>query len=141
MVIGRHAMEHTDDHGNGAHSFGTRAESKVRQLSDAAKQEASHRVHDLGEKAQQRLETERGHVAERLEGVAMRVRQRGDVAGPIGHRAGDEFATRMEAAAGYLHQHHTDEIALDLAAYVKQHPVRSIIAAAVLGYLIGRISG
>jgi ElaB/YqjD/DUF883 family membrane-anchored ribosome-binding protein len=125
---------------NGVQAIAAKAEEKVRELRENAKQEAAHRVHDLGEKAQQRIEDQRDRVASRLEGVALRVRERGDAAGPIGHTAGEQVATRMEATAGYLHQHRAEEIAGDVATYVKQHPLRSITLAAVLGYLFGRIS-
>ena len=137
-------MEHSESHegngGNGVQAIAAKAEEKVRELSETAKLEAEHRVHELGEKAQHRLDAERDRVAARIEGAALRLRERGDAAGPIGHTAGEQVATRMEAAAGYLHQRHTDEIAGDFATFVKQQPVQSVVAAAVLGYLFGRLA-
>jgi ElaB/YqjD/DUF883 family membrane-anchored ribosome-binding protein len=124
---------------NGVHTIASKAEEKVRELGETAK--AEHRVHERGEKAQHRIEAERDHVASRLDGAALRLRERGDAAGPIGHTAGEQVATRIEAAAGYLHQRQTDEIAGDVTAYVKKHPLQSVVAAAVLGYVFGRIAG
>lgn len=127
--------------GNGAHTLAARAEEKVREITDTARLEAEHRVHAVGEIAQQRLESERDRVAARIDDAAARLRERGDAAGPIGHAAGEQVATRMEAAAGYLHEHPTQEIASDLAAYVRQHPIQSIVAAAFAGYVFGRLGG
>jgi ElaB/YqjD/DUF883 family membrane-anchored ribosome-binding protein len=141
IKVGGHVMEHTDNRSNGSQTIAARAEEKARELGEAARQEAAHRAHDIGERAQQRIEAQRDQVASRIEGAALRLRERGDTAGPIGHTAGEQVAGRMEAAAGYLHEHHTNEIAVDFLTYVKQHPLRSILAAAVLGYLMGRLRG
>ena len=139
-------MEYTDSsspdgHSNGAvHTIASKAEEKVRELREAARSQAALRAHELGAKAQYRLDAERDRVASRIEDAAVRLRQRGDVAGPIGHTAGEQVATRLEAAAGYLHEHPSDEIAGDVSTYVKQHPLRAVVAAAVVGYLFGRLA-
>ncbi len=127
--------------GNGVSAIAAKAEEKARELRDTARTEAEHRVHDLGEKAQQRIDSERDRVASRIEDAASKLRERGDTAGTIGHVAGEKVAVRMEHAAGYLHERHTDEIAGDLASYVKQHPIQSIVAAAIAGYVFGRLAG
>ena len=139
--VGGHAMEHTDNRSNGSQTIAARAEEKARELGEAARQEAANRAHDIGEKAQQRIDAQRDQVASRIEGAALRLRERGNAAGPIGHTAGEQVASRMEAAAGYLHEHHTDEIAVDFMTYVKQHPMRSVLAAVAFGYLLGRLRG
>ena len=112
--------------GNGVHAIAARAEEKVREF---------------GETAQHRIDAERNRVAYRIEDAAARVRERADAVGPIGHTAGETVAIRMDAAAGYLHEHRTNEIAGDLAAYVRRHPMRAVLGAAVIGYLIGRMTG
>jgi ElaB/YqjD/DUF883 family membrane-anchored ribosome-binding protein len=143
-------MEYSDNSANSTwdgshgeasvHTFASKAEGKARELREAARSQAAQRVHQLGTKAQDRIDAERDRVASRIQDAAQRVRMRGDAAGPIGHTAGDQVATRLEAAAGYLHEHPSDEIAGDVATYVKQHPLRAVVAAAVVGYLFGRLA-
>jgi ElaB/YqjD/DUF883 family membrane-anchored ribosome-binding protein len=135
------STEAIDSTANGVSSIAAKAEQKVRVLRETARTEAGQRVQELGGKAQERIDLQRDRVASRIEDAATRLRERGDAAGTIGHMAGEQVATRMESAAGYLHERHTDEIAGDLAGYVKQHPIQSIVAAACLGYVFGRISG
>jgi ElaB/YqjD/DUF883 family membrane-anchored ribosome-binding protein len=127
--------------GNGVAAIAAKAEEKMRELRDTARSQAEHRVQELGEKAQHRIDDQRDRVAARIEETASKLRQRADAAGPIGHTAAEKVAVRMEAAAGYLHQHQTSEIAGDFTSYVRQHPFRAVIAAAVLGYLFGRLTG
>lgn len=129
-----------DRNGSTVHSIAAKAEEKVRDLSETARVEAGQRARRIGGLAQQRIDAERERVALRIEGVATTLRERGDGAGPIGHTAGEQVATRMEATAAYLQQHPTEEIAGDVTTYVKQHPFKSVVAAAVLGYLVGRIA-
>jgi len=140
-------MENSDNatwdgsHGNGTvHTFTSKAEDKVRELREAARAKAADRAHEIGAKAHDRIDVERDRVATRIEDAAGRLRQRGDAAGPIGHTAGEQVATRLEVAAGYLHERQSNEIAGDVATYVKQHPLRAIFAAALVGYLFGRIA-
>ena len=131
---------HGSHNGNAIHSIAARAEQKVRVLGESAKAEAGQRVHQIGGRAQERIDAERARVAMRIDEAATKLRERGDSAGSIGHTAGEQIATRMEAAAGYLEHHQTEEIAVDVATYVKQHPVQSVVAAAVVGYLFGRLA-
>ena len=130
-----------DSHnGNGVEAIAARAEEKAREIREKARSQAQHRVHEIGEKAQHRIEDQRDRVASRIEGAASRLRERADAAGPIGHTAGEKVAVRMEAAAGYLHQRQTREIAGDFAAYVRQHPLKALLGAALIGYLFGRLA-
>ncbi len=127
--------------GDGIHTIASKAEEMARELRDTARTEAEHRVHDLSEKAQQRIDAQRDRVASRIEETAGRVRDRGSAAGPIGTYAGEQVAYRLEIASDYLHDRQTTEIAGDFASYVKSHPVQSVIAAAFVGFLIGRVTG
>jgi ElaB/YqjD/DUF883 family membrane-anchored ribosome-binding protein len=110
--------------GNGATGMAAKAEEKVREL---------------GEKAQLRIEDERERTASRIDDAASRLRDRAGTAGPL-RPAGEMVAVRMEAAAGYMHRRQTKEIAGDFAEYVREHPFRSILVAAFLGYLLGRLT-
>lgn len=118
--------------GRGAVSY---AEERVRDIGNAA----LHRAENYAGQAQERIDEKRDAVASNIEDVATRLRDRADAAGPIGHAAGDQVARQMEAAAGYLHTHQSNEIATDVITYVRRHPVRSTIIAFVIGYWLGRL--
>lgn len=87
--------------------------------------------------AKVRLEDGREEVAGRLERAADGLRDR--AAGNAGGPAIERVAKSMESTAGYLHEHETAAIAGDLSSYAKLHPTRMLIAAAFLGFLLGRL--
>jgi ElaB/YqjD/DUF883 family membrane-anchored ribosome-binding protein len=127
------SMEYSDS----ASSQGGRTGNGVTAL--AAK--AEEKVREIGGTAQQRIDAGRDKVASGLEDAATKLREGSDTAGSMGHSAGETVAVKMEAAAGYLHEHKSNEIAGDLGSYIEGHPVQSIIAAALLGFFLGRLVG
>ncbi len=48
-------------------------------------------------------------------------------------------AEGMHAAAGYLQEHNTSEIANDVEEYVRAHPLQSVAAAIAAGFVVGRV--
>ena len=87
--------------------------------------------------AKVRLEDGREEVAGRLERVADGLRERS--AGNAGGPAIERVAKSMESTAGYLHEHKTAAIADDLSSYAKLHPTSTVIIAALIGFLLGRL--
>jgi ElaB/YqjD/DUF883 family membrane-anchored ribosome-binding protein len=112
--------------GNGVTALAAKAEEKVREL---------------GGTAQQRIDVGRTKVADGIEDAAAKLRESADAAGSIGHTAGETVAVRMEATADYLHEHDTNAIADDMSAYIKAHPMQSIIVAVVVGYFLRHLIG
>ena len=121
----------------------TRATGKVRDISTAAKAKAEGRVRDLSSVAKQRageqIEGGRERIASRIDDAASGLMQHAEQTTHLRQEAERRVARQMEVTAQYLHEHQTQEVASDLSALVRQHPIRSIVIAAVLGFLLARI--
>ncbi len=55
-------------------------------------------------------------------------------------RLAHDTADKLGATAEYMQSHDTKAMMQDLKAFVKSRPVQSLVAAAVLGLLVGRAS-
>jgi ElaB/YqjD/DUF883 family membrane-anchored ribosome-binding protein len=137
--------EHDHEHDGNGHNIRSIAGDKVREISDAARSQASERVHALSEKARQqageRVEVERERLATRVDAAASNLRQHAEAGDNLRYQAERRVAEGLGSAAGYLHSHQTGEVADDLASQVRAHPIRSIILAALIGYLLGKLLG
>jgi ElaB/YqjD/DUF883 family membrane-anchored ribosome-binding protein len=137
-------MENTqsEEQGNGS-GMKNRAEEKVRELSEAARGQAGERVRHLTgkarERAQERAEQQRERLASRVEEAASGLLHHAEEGDNLRFQAERRVAHGLEGAAGYLHSHHTDEMAGDVVGYIRQHPVRSAIMAGIIGFLLGKL--
>lgn len=144
-----------DGHSNGD-GLKSRASDKVREIGEAARGQAGQRVRKLSEKARERaqqqaekarelaqeqVEGQRERIASRVEEAASGLKQHAEEGDNLRFEAERRVAHGLEAAAGYLHSHQTTEVAGEMGTYVRQHPVRSLIMAAIIGYLLGKILG
>ena len=138
-------MEHNHDEEGNGHDIRSIAGDKVREISEAARSQASERVHDLSEKARQqareRVEVERQRLASRVDEAASNLRSHASEGDNLRYQAERRVAEGLGSAAGYLHSHQTGEVADDLASQVRAHPIRSLIIAALIGYLLGKLFG
>jgi ElaB/YqjD/DUF883 family membrane-anchored ribosome-binding protein len=139
-----HEDEQIDEQiaGNGD-GLKARATEKARELSEAARSQAGERVRKLTasarERAQEQVEGQRERIASRVEDAATSLMHHAEEGDNLRFMAERRVAHGLESAAGYLHSHQTDEVAGDVASYVRQHPVRSLIVAVVIGYLLGKL--
>jgi ElaB/YqjD/DUF883 family membrane-anchored ribosome-binding protein len=141
-------MEDGESNENG-HSNGNglkeRASEKVREIGGAARGQAEQRVKELTtkarERAQEQVEGQRERIASRVEDAASGLKHHAEVGDNLRYETERRVAHGLESAAGYLKTHQTNEVAGDVGSYVKQHPVRSLIIAAIIGYLMGKILG
>jgi ElaB/YqjD/DUF883 family membrane-anchored ribosome-binding protein len=137
-------MENTngEEHNNG-NGLKTKATEKVREISEAARGQAGERVRNLTEKARERaqlqVEGQRERIASRVEEAASSLKQHAEDGDNLRFEAERRVALGLESAAGYLHSHETTAVAGDAVGYVRQHPFRSMILAAVIGYLLGKL--
>jgi ElaB/YqjD/DUF883 family membrane-anchored ribosome-binding protein len=137
-------MEDTngEQHGNGD-GLKTKAGEKVREISEAARAQASEHVKQLTEKARERaleqVEGQRERIASRVEQAASNLKQHAEDGENLRYGAERRVALGLENAAGYLHQHQTNEVAGDVVGFVRQHPMRSLIMAGIIGYLLGKL--
>jgi ElaB/YqjD/DUF883 family membrane-anchored ribosome-binding protein len=132
------------DNGNG-NGLKERASDKVREISEVARGQAGERVRGLTakarERAQQQAEDQRERIATRVEGAASGLLQHAEEGDNLRFQAERRLGHSLESAAGYLHSHPTDQVAGDALSYVRQHPFRSMVMAAIIGYLLGKLFG
>jgi hypothetical protein len=48
------------------------------------------------------------------------------------------MADEMHDTASYLKGHSSGEIISDIQAHVRKHPIRAVLTAIVIGFLVGR---
>jgi ElaB/YqjD/DUF883 family membrane-anchored ribosome-binding protein len=121
----------------------TKATEKAREISKAARGQAEQRVKVLTEKARERaqetVEERRERLASRVEETAAGLLQHAEEGENLRYEAERRVGRGLESAAGYLHSHQTTEVAGDVGVYVHEHPVRAMIMAAIIGYLLAKI--
>jgi ElaB/YqjD/DUF883 family membrane-anchored ribosome-binding protein len=116
---------------------------------------AGDRVKDFGSTARERVGTAKDKLANALESGAERLRDRGHggptLAGATAEgttttvqgdgkvaQVSDRVAGGMEATADWLRTADIDSLKSGIENQVKEHPGRTLLIAAGLGYLIGR---
>jgi ElaB/YqjD/DUF883 family membrane-anchored ribosome-binding protein len=120
-----------------------RATGKVREISEAAREQAEQRVRNLTDKARERaqetVEQRRERLASRVEEAASGLLHHAEEGDNLRYEAERRVGRGLESAAGYLHSHQTTEVAGDVGVYVHEHPVRAMIMAAIIGYFLAKI--
>ena len=133
-----------------AKSYTEEVENTFDQTRDAAAKvgdkisESAGRVKDTAAEAarnaQSKVDESRGPAAEKLESAATALHQRadnlpgGETVSGIAHSAAD----KMEATAAYVREHSVQDMMGDVETFVRQHPGQSLLAAAAVGFLVGR---
>jgi ElaB/YqjD/DUF883 family membrane-anchored ribosome-binding protein len=138
---------------------GTTGSSEKQGFRDRAKNVASTaggKLADVGSTVREKAGTAKDKLADALESGAERLRGRSQTSG-AGTLAGatadgstpivaegkvahvsDKVAAGMDASAEWLRDADLDSIKVGLEQQVKEHPGRTLLIAAGLGYLIGR---
>jgi ElaB/YqjD/DUF883 family membrane-anchored ribosome-binding protein len=57
----------------------------------------------------------------------------------FGRKAAEQIDGRLEATANYLREHDLKEMVTDVQELAKKYPGQSLAAAAIVGFLIGRL--
>ena len=109
------------------------------RLAADAKEIAAQTAAQAREKATEVVEEARERSAERVLTAAGTVREKVAGAGGVPETAGIRIADGMEKTATYMRQNDTGTILHDAVQYVREHPKRSIVAAVVVGFILGRI--
>ena len=73
-------------------------------------------------------------IADKLHTAAGAVRDQAEAVIGVAEAAAD----KLEASATYLDYHDSKDIAKDLWALVRRHPRKSLLVAAVIGFLVAR---
>ncbi|MGE0134508.1 MAG: hypothetical protein AB7L91_08845 [Dehalococcoidia bacterium] len=110
-----------------------RAGERASEMADEARSKAGAAADRAMDAADHGRET----TADALDRAASNIKDRaGD--GMTGAAMG-KAAGGMEAAAGYLKGHETNEIWDDLERYVRDHPLQAVAAAVATGIVVGRV--
>jgi hypothetical protein len=111
-------------------------QQQAQQAADAAKAKGQ----EMMDRAQQQADAQRERTADRLGDVAdtMREKQQQLPGGETTQRVAATAADKMDQASMYLQQHDMTDIANDLQQFARAHPTESLVAAAALGFLVGR---
>ena len=109
------------------------------KLSDTAGQ-VKEKVAVLGRSAADKVDENRDAAASGLQKAASALHDKaeslpgGEKITSIAHAAAD----RMSSTADYVRDHDVDGMMKDVESLVKNNPGRSLLAAAVIGFLLGR---
>jgi ElaB/YqjD/DUF883 family membrane-anchored ribosome-binding protein len=131
----------------------TSASSGVKDRAKSAISSAGDRLSGLGSSARERVGTAKDKLADALESGASKLRHQGGSAALAGvgadgstaittdgklSQASDKLAGGMQASADWLRDADLDSLKTGVEQQVKEHPGRTLLIAAGLGYLIGR---
>ena len=92
------------------------------------------------QKVMEKADAGRERAAEGMHTAAEQVREKAEQL-PGGERTGEivqKAADKMDSAAGYMREHDVNEMMTDFQQIVRDHPRESLIAAAAVGFLVGR---
>jgi ElaB/YqjD/DUF883 family membrane-anchored ribosome-binding protein len=108
-------------------------------ISDTA-EKAQAKAQELGRSVQGKIDENRGPAADKLHDVASTLHEKADSL-PGGEKVADlahSAADKVEATAGYVRDHDVQDMMADLENVVRRHPGQSLVAAAAVGFLLGR---
>ena len=116
------------------------AVQKVKGVVSDTAEKAQQKAEEVGRVVQDKIDEKRGPVADKLEGVASTLEEKaeslpgGEKVASLAHDAAD----KVEATAQYVREHDVKDMMADLENLVRRHPGQSLIAAAAVGFLLGR---
>ncbi len=109
------------------------------KISDTATQ-VKDKVSDLGRTAADKIDENRGAAAGGLEKAASALHEKaeslpgGEKVTSLAHATAD----KLNSTADYVREHDVNRMMADVETLVKNNPGRSLLAAAVIGFLVGR---
>ena len=119
---------------------GEGAVQKVKNAVSDTAETVQQKAEQVGRVVQDKIDENRGPVADKLEGVAATLEEKaeslpgGEKVVSLAHDAAD----KVEATAQYVRKHDVQDMMADLENLVRRHPGQSLIAAAAVGVLLGR---
>src|SRR5689334_22740750 len=117
------------------------ATSRVREEKETVQRTAARaqrKASSMADEAVARVDEKRESAAEAMRGAADTMPR---VAGGGGKAVQAAYAAgrKLEASADFLHEHDFRGSLGEAERFVKSHPAESLIAAAVAGFLVGRV--
>lgn len=115
-------------------------ESSMKDKVAEAASQTKDKMQEVGQNVQAKIDETRRPAADKLESAANLVHEKADslpggetVAG-LAHGAAD----KMHATADYVRDHDVQDMLSDVETFVRRHPGQSLLAAAAVGFLVGR---
>lgn len=119
----------------GGYGEGTDAAGRMKEEVEGRAAEVKQNIADFGRKAADRIDSQREPVADTLNRTASTLHKQGDNAASVAHATADKF----QVAAGYVREHDLKAMMGDVQDLAKRYPGQSLAAAAVVGFLLGRL--
>ena len=120
------------------------AEASKGVIADAASR-VKEKASELGQSAREALHESRVSTADALSGASKGLHSGADAVGRAGHSAtdavhsfGHDAADTVGATAQYVRTHGAKDIMSDVESMVKKNPAVTLLAAATVGFLVGR---
>ena len=107
------------------------------QISDTV-DNAKERASDLGRRAVDRVDAQRQPAAGALDRTADTLHQQGDRIASTAANAAHATADKLQNVADYVRSHDTRAMVDDAGDLVRRYPAQSLVAAAAVGFLVGR---
>lgn len=112
---------------------GPDAKSPGEKAADAASQ-LKNKVNDFGRTAAEKVDQTRTAAASGLDTTASALHQSGEKVTSLAHATADKLSNTAE----YLRNHDVKSMMNDVEQVVKKNPGPSLLAAGVIGFLVGR---
>ena len=119
----------------GGYGEGTGTAARMKEEVEGRAAEVKQNVADFGRKAADRIDSQREPVAATLTRTASTLHQQGDNAASVAHTTAD----KVQVAADYVRQNDLKAMMGDVQDLAKRYPGQSLLAAAVVGFLLGRL--
>jgi len=117
-----------------------RTTSSFTEQASGAVDKAQDKAAELGRTAESKLNEQREPAASALESAAATLHEKaeslpgGERVTSIAHSAAD----KMKSTADYIREHDVRDMMGDVEEFVRSHPGQSLVAAAAVGFLVGR---
>jgi ElaB/YqjD/DUF883 family membrane-anchored ribosome-binding protein len=128
--------------GGGEGTAATRAKEQVSTKIDEAKDKARElgsRAAQTGRQATEKVDAQREPAARALENTASRLQDGGDRIASAASGAVRSTTDKLHATADYIREHDVRDMLDDVQDLVRRHPGQALAAAAVAGFLVGKV--
>jgi ElaB/YqjD/DUF883 family membrane-anchored ribosome-binding protein len=136
-------MDINENMGHGdARNESMNSESTMSNLKDEASEklaQAKDKVSEMGRKAGDKLEDGRQKAAGAFASTASTLHEKGDRMAAATSTAAHATADKIQVAADYLRDHNAQAMLEDVSGVVRRYPGQALAAAAVVGFMVGRI--
>jgi ElaB/YqjD/DUF883 family membrane-anchored ribosome-binding protein len=112
--------------------------SRMKQQISGTVDDAKEKAADLGRKAVNRVDAQREPAAGALDRTADALHEQGDRWANTAAGAAHATADKIQNVADYVRSHDAKAMADDAGELVRRYPAQSLVAAAAVGFLVGR---